>query len=97
MGLDIFESVLTGSLGALAFLCIAVWALVTGVVHPDKAYQAQTERVKLLEGENSRLNESIVSLTEMNTQLQIDVATLKMEVVHLRQQLDRVLEGGRHD
>ena len=93
MGLDVFESVLTGSLGALAFLCIAVWALITGIVHPDKAYQMQVERTKLLEGENSRQNESIVSLTETNTGLQISVARLEGEVAQLRAQLDRILEG----
>ena len=95
MGIDIFQDVLTGSLGALAFLCVAVWALVNGIVHPDKAYQAQLERVKLLEGENSRLNTSIVDLTESNTRLQIDVATLRQEIEHLRTRLERQLEGRR--
>lgn len=96
MGLDVFESVLTGSLGALAFLCIAVWALVVGVVHPDKAYQAQVERVRLLEEENSQQNESVVLLTGTNTRLQISVARLESEVAYLRQRIDRILEESRH-
>lgn len=93
MSLDIFQSVLTGSVGALAFLCIAVYALVNGIVHPDKAYQSQVERVKLLEGENSRLNGSIISLTEANTELRIELATLKSDMTYMRSRLDRYLEG----
>jgi TolA-binding protein len=89
---EVFTSLLTGSLGALVFMAMAVYALVTGIVHPNKAYQAQVERVKLLEEENTRLNGSIVSLTDMNTTLQIDLATLKSEVEHLRERLDRLLE-----
>lgn len=89
---DVIISLITGSTGALVVLAITVWALVNGVVHPDKAYQAQVERVALLEGENSRLNVSIVQLSESNTRLQIDLATLKSEIEHLRGRLDRILE-----
>ena len=92
MTIDLFQQVITGSLGAVAFLCISLWLLLTGRVHPDKAYQSQVERVRLLEGENSRLNGSVVVLTKMNTQLQVDVATLKQEIIHLRGRLDKLLE-----
>ena len=92
MTIDLFQQVITGSLGAVAFLCIALWLLLTGRVHPDRAYVAQVERVQLLENENSRLNGSVVELTHTNTQLQIDVATLKQEVTHLRGRLVKLLE-----
>ena len=95
MSLEIFQNVLTGSLGALAFLCIAVWALVKGIVHPDRAYQAQLERVSLLEGENSRLNGSVIELTQANTRLQVDLAKLGTEVEHLREELNK-LWGAQH-
>jgi hypothetical protein len=96
MSLEIFQSVLTGSLGALALLCICVWALVKGIVHPDSAYQEQVGRVKLYEHENTRLNASIVQLTETNTQLQVDVATLRKEVGYLNDRLTRALEARNH-
>lgn len=95
MSLQIFESVLTGSLGALALLCICVWALVQGIVHPDKAYQSQIERVRLLETENSKLNGSIVELTETNTKLQIEIATMREQIGQLRDQVSRLM-GDRY-
>jgi hypothetical protein len=95
MELEVFTSVLTGSLGALAFLCVAVWALVNGVVHPNRAYQAQVDRVTLLQEENHHLNASIIELTNNNTELQVDLATLKAEVAYLRNQLEGLLREGR--
>jgi hypothetical protein len=94
MSLELFQNVLTGSLGALAFLCLAVWALIRGIVHPDVAYQSQVTRVKLLEAENTRLNGSIVDLTDSNTKLQIELATMRTELMHVRGQVERLMQGG---
>ena len=81
--------------GIVMFLVVAVMALVLGrYVVPRWVFEASEERNKLLEKENSDLNEAVKEQTRTNGSLREELAALRAEVAHLRAEVAALRSGG---
>jgi hypothetical protein len=84
-------NLIVGPASGLVILLLAIYGLLKQWVVPKAFYEASNRRGHLLEEENSELNRAVVELTRQNTNLQIEVASLKIEVRHLQQQMTTYL------
>lgn len=84
-----------GPAGALAGALLLLAALATGRYFvPKWVYESSEARNTLLETESAALNESVKQQTLQNTLLREEMAGLRVEVSHLREEV-ATLRGGQ--